>query len=174
MNNGSMAGVSHTTRRWSANAVADPTLSRSIRQRRAGAQFLTRRRLNAGTQRCESNHAFDFGGDGPGTVALGKGEFLHRCPTQSAARGKQRDGLDQIGFAGAIGAGEHHRSGAVKRNLRGVIAAEVGQRQTSNKGGGHRYSSCRPCAGRQVIGQCAISKTQMAGTSPAIWVQYAL
>ena len=34
-----------------------------------------------------------------------------------------------------------------KRNLRGVIAAEVGQRQTSNKGGGHRYSSCRPVPG---------------------------
>src|SRR5262249_20266570 len=52
--------------------------------------------------------------------------------------------FDQIGLAGAIGAREHHRSGSVERDLRGVIAAEVGQPQTSNKGGGHRYSSCRP------------------------------
>src|SRR5665647_1894905 len=34
LNSGSMAGVSHTTRRWSAKAVAEPTLSRSIRHLR--------------------------------------------------------------------------------------------------------------------------------------------
>ena len=109
-----------------------------------GRGFLTCGRLDARAQCRKSEHAFDFGGDGPCTVALGESQFFHCRAAQSAARRKERNCLYQIGFAGAVGPRQHHRPGAVERNLRGVIAAEVSQRQTSNKRGGHRYSSCRP------------------------------
>ena len=50
----------------------------------------------------------------------------------------ERNRLDQVGLAGAVGARQHHRPGAVERHLRGVVAAEVRQRQAADEGGGHR------------------------------------
>ena len=67
-----------------------------------------------------------------------------RAP-QSAAGRKQRNRFDQVGLAGAVGAGEHHRPGTLEKNLRGVIAAEIGERQSSDEGGGH-WLCFRACA----------------------------
>jgi len=56
---------------------------------------------------------------------------------QAAAGRQQRDRLDQIGLAGAVRPCENHRFRSVEQNLRGVIAAEIGQRHAVDEGGGH-------------------------------------
>ena len=99
--------------------------------------FLAGRRIDAGAKRGKPQHAFDFGRHCPGAVAFRKGEFFHGGASQSAAGREQGDRLDQIGLAGAVRPGENHRPGSVEQNLRGVIAAEIGQRQALDEGGGH-------------------------------------
>src|SRR4029079_3678351 len=56
--------------------------------------------------------------------------------TQAPARHQERDRLDQIGFAGAVWPGEHDETGP-DVEVRRVVAAEVGQRQAAERGGGH-------------------------------------
>src|SRR5207244_8768104 len=95
------------------------------------------RRIDAGAKRGKAEHALDFARNGPRAVAFGKSEFFHGGAAHSAAWREQRDCLDQIGFAGTVLTGENHRARAIEQNLRRVIAAEIGQRETADKGGSH-------------------------------------
>ena len=109
-------------------------LSRSTRHLREGADILAGRRIDAGAERGEPQHALDLGRHRPGAVALGERQLFHGGAAQAPARRQQRDRLDQIGLAGAVGPGQHHRPGWPKLDLRGVIAAEIGEAQTADEG----------------------------------------
>jgi hypothetical protein len=98
-------------------------------------------RIDAGAERGKPEHALDLGRNSPAAIAFGKGELLDSGAAQAAARRQQRDRLDQVGFAGAIRAGEHHRARGDKLNLRGVIAAEVGEGEAAQISGGHAETS---------------------------------
>ena len=105
-----------------------------MRHLRVGAGILAGRRIDAGAERGQAEHAFDLGRHRPGAVAFGERQFFHGGAAQAAAGRQQRDRLDQIGLAGAIGPGQHHRAGPAKLDLRGVIAAEIGERQAADEG----------------------------------------
>ena len=86
------------------------------------------RPLDAGAERGEPQRAFDFGGNRPGAVALAEGDLLERGAAQPAAGREKRNGLDQIGLAGAVRPDEHDRLGAGFERRRAVVA-EIGERQ---------------------------------------------
>ena len=87
MNRPSIAGVSQSTRRWSAKAAADATGSRSIRQRRDGRGVIRRpARSMPVPSVARPERAFDLGRDRPGAVALDEGDILQRGAAQAAAR----------------------------------------------------------------------------------------
>src|SRR5665213_1147502 len=71
-----------------------------------------------------------------GVNGAGKTNLIEAISMLAPGR-QHRDRLDQIGLAGAVDAGEHHRAGQVERKLRGAIAAEIRERQAANESGGH-------------------------------------
>ena len=121
----------------------------------AGARGGFRRgRLDAGAERGQAKHAFDLGGDRPRcapraaarAIGFGKRHLLEGGAAQATPRHQERDRFDQVGFAGAIRPGEHDEIGA-DVEARRVIAAEVGQRQAAERGGGHGVALKQPCLG---------------------------
>jgi len=94
------------------------------------------RRLDAGPERGKPEHAFDLGGYRPGAVALGESDLFQGGAAQAAARHQKRHCLDQVGLAGAIGAGQHDEIGG-GFEVRRVVAAEIAQRQAADRSGGH-------------------------------------
>src|SRR5947209_18658913 len=93
-------------------------------------------RLDAGSERRQAQRTLDLRRDRPGAVTLRKGDILQRRAAQAASGRQQRDRLDQIGLAGAVRPDQQHRPGA-DLDLRGVIAAEIGQGQATDSSGGH-------------------------------------
>ena len=81
-------------------------------------------RLDPGAERCKAERAFEFGRDRPGAVALGKRDLVERRAAQAAARGEERDRLDQIGLARAVRPDEHGKL-RVDGKRRRAIAAEI-------------------------------------------------
>ncbi len=94
------------------------------------------RGLDTGAERGEAKHALDLGCDRPGAVALGKRYLLESGAAQAPSRDQEGDRFDQIGLAGAVRSGQHHEIGRDLDTGR-VVAAEVGQRQAADQGGGH-------------------------------------
>ena len=134
-NSRSIAGVSQTTRRWSAKAAAEATGSRSMRHSARARRGLRRRRLDAGAERREAERAFDLGRDRPGAVAFGERDLLERGAAQAAARRQKRDRLDQIGLAGAVRPDQHDQAA---RRRRGSPRGSCGNWSASGGGCGRR------------------------------------
>src|SRR5262249_2020707 len=99
--------------------------------------ILALRRLDAGAERDEAERALDLGRYRPGAVALAERDLVEGGATKPAPRREERDRLEQIGLAGAVRADQDDGT-VVDRARRGVIAAEVRQRQAADAGGGHR------------------------------------
>ena len=93
---------------------------------------LAGRRLDAGAESCEPEHALDLGGHRPGAVALGERHLVERGAAQATPRRQKRDRLDQVGLAGAVRPGQHHEV-AADLQARRVVAAEVGQGQAADQ-----------------------------------------
>jgi hypothetical protein len=75
------------------------------------AAYRRRRRFDAGAERGEPEHAFDFGGDRPGSVALGERHVVQRGAAQPAARARAKRWLRS-------GWSHPHRHQHVERALR--------------------------------------------------------
>ena len=94
------------------------------------------RRLDAGAERREAERAFDLDRRGPGAVALAEGDFVERRAAQAAAGHEERNGFEEVGLAGAVRPDQHHHV-ARDLDLRRAIAAEIGELQAVQAGGGH-------------------------------------
>ena len=105
--------------------------------KRRGA--VVERPLDPGAQRSKPQRALDLGGDRPRAVALAEGHLIERRPAQTAAGREERNGLDQIGLAGAIRPDQHDRLLAGFEAGR-VVVAEIVQRQATNR---HQQSGIR-------------------------------
>ena len=103
---------------------------------------LAGRCLDAGPEGDETERALDLRRHRPGAaaaivvVAAAMGDVVQRRPAQAAPGPEKRDRLDEVGLAGAVGA-DQHDGVTVERDTGGAIAAEVGQRQAADAGGGH-------------------------------------
>ena len=91
--------------------------------------------LDAGAERRQPERAFDLGRHRPRAVALIVGDIVERRAAQAASGRQKRDRLDAIGLAGAVRADQHHRP-VRSMDARGAVAAEIGQRQAADQGGG--------------------------------------
>ena len=75
--------------------------------------------------------AADRGRHAPGAAALGADHAVDLGQAglaQAAARHQEGDGLQQVGLAGAVRAGQHHGT-AIDRQRAMAVVAEVGERQ---------------------------------------------
>ena len=95
-----------------------------------------RRRLDAGTERREAERAVDLGRDRPGAVALIESELAHVGAAQPAARREQRDRFEEVRLAGAVRPDQHDEI-AANCDIRRVVAAEIGKRQSADAGFHH-------------------------------------
>ena len=136
-NRPSIAGVSQTTRRWSAKAAAEATGSRSMRHLRVGVASSRGGRLDAGAERREPERAFELGRRPPRTPSPSANATSSSVARRSPRPGREkRDRLEQIGLAGAVRADQHDRLVARRSSARRAIAAEIRQRQAADAGGG--------------------------------------
>ena len=110
------------------------------------------RPFDAGTERRQAQRALDLGGDRPRAVALAECDFLERGAAQTAAGREEGNGLDQIGFAGAIGTDQHDGLRADLERRR-VVVAEISQREPANC----HYPSSSAKADDPVIVECAVT-----------------
>ncbi len=74
----------------------------------------------------------DPGGDLPADGLGAAGEFLAGCAAQAAAGGEERDGLDQVGLAGAVRAEDRDRT-AVEVQPRAAMRAEMGEGEPGDR-----------------------------------------
>ena len=91
---------------------------------------LLERPLDPGAQRSKPQRALDLGGDRPRAVALAEGHLIERRAAQTAAGREERNGLDQIGLAGAVRPDQHDRLLAGFERGR-VVVAEIVERQAA-------------------------------------------
>ena len=131
LNSVSIAGTSQTTRRWSAKAAAEATGSRSMRHLRATV-VSARRRLDAGAERGEAERAFDLGRHRPRAVALAERDLVER--RRGAARGPgARNEIASIRLVLPAPFGPTSTTGpGADLDLRGVVAAEIRQREAAD------------------------------------------
>jgi hypothetical protein len=76
----------------------------------------------------------------PGASILER-DLIERGAAQPASGREERNRLDQIGLAGAVGSNQHDRPGR-DLDLGRAVAAEIRQGQAANTGSAH----CRPVA----------------------------
>ena len=112
----------------------------------------------AGAHRHGAAQAFDAGGDRPAGAGSGAAAAQIAKPgaAQAGARRQQRERFEEIGLAGAVGPGEHHRA-RVGRQLDAGETAEVGQRQPRNR---HRPR-------RRLVGRHRLQRRQEHPVTPA-------
>jgi hypothetical protein len=80
-------------------------------------------------------------------------DFIEPCMAQSATWREERDRLEHIGLAGAVGTSQHHQI-RLRRHNRPSMIAEIGESQSADAGGvGHELAFCPPplpcCAGER-------------------------
>ena len=71
----------------------------------------------------------------------GSRHLLGGGAAQAAAGGEERDGLDQVGLAGAVRAEDRHRAG-VEREAGAAVGAEVGEAEAGDGEGGRPGHEC--------------------------------
>ncbi len=110
-------------------------------------------RVDPGAERGQPQRALDLGRHRPGAVALVVGQILQGGAAQPAPRRQQRNRLQAIGLAGAVGAHQHHQVGG-RAHARRAVAAEMCQGEAADAGSGHGLElarsisrHARPCAG---------------------------
>jgi hypothetical protein len=92
--------------------------------------------FDAGAQNHRSERAFYLGRDRPGSVSFGECDILQVGAAQAAARRKERNGFDKIGLARSIGPDQGNAI-AIDLDLRGTVAAEARQAETTDAGARH-------------------------------------
>jgi hypothetical protein len=113
-----------------------------------GAGFVTcaggPARTSPGRQACpdfkESRRRLQARGDRPAPVPAKPRQLGEGRPAQALARSEQGHGLQQVGLAGAVGAGQHDRF-RTKIEGEARMAAEIGQRQPLDPAAGEGRGS---------------------------------
>ena len=122
--------------------AVDPAFARDRRVRRGC--------LDPGADSGEPERAVDLGCHRPGAVAFLERDLIQGGAAQATSGRQERDRLDQIGLAGAVGPDQHDRPGAKARSGPSDSCGNW-----SGSGGGCGRRSCASCSPDGAPAKCA-------------------